>query len=535
MVTGYWKSPAYVYRNLDTATGTIIENAKLTYSDGGPFDGNYFGNSASISGNIALIALGRGGVLVYRDLDTVSNTVTENATLLPYSTDDPGGFGKSVSISGNIGLVGDPDRVARGHGWVFVFGNLDTVTGTITSADVVINPSDDEVEAFGWCVSLDGDRFVIGGTGTSAYTGSIASLTTLDRGGASEIISNISFASRNAWVIGRTTDGNTVTLSEGDEAAISNSDAQVYIGQLAGSDNNLLVIKGSLRAYTVYIGSISGNTGNTLQLEDTADLPNGWSDTWDSGPFGLGAFRIAPGNSLRIKGDYSNITSLMGYLESCEIQVWKNGQWQKITSANHASNITLVYSGGYTVVQSNSFTPTPTPTPPPGPTPEPTASPSATPTANPTATPGDENIQVAMYYYEQSQQAFDYFAGTGDMGAAYYYAYSNAASALYYQNVATDYEAAIIGYYVNTGYSLLYYYMIQGYTNYGLYLYNANLASASYILGYLSNYHTFSGRSIYYYYVDSDPAAAVAYYTQEMTLASTYQLLGYYSGELAVY
>lgn len=186
-----------------------------------------------------------------------------------------------------------------------------------------------------------------------------------------------------------------------------------------------------------------------------------------------------------------------------------NNAWQTVTRENYASHIALTQTGGYTVIR-----------------PEGPAA---------VTTQEDGSLQVAAYYYEQSRIAFDYYAAQGNMSVAYYYAYMNAASALYYQNAATDYEAAIIGYYVNTGYGLLYYYMIQGYTNYGLYLYNANLAFGAYTLGYYANFHTFSGLSQYYYYLDADPAAALAYYTQEMTLAAYYRQFGYYSDELAQY
>lgn len=121
------------------------------------------------------------------------------------------------------------------------------------------------------------------------------------------------------------------------------------------------------------------------------------------------------------------------------------------------------------------------------------------------------------------------------MGSAYYFSYANAASANYYQYVSTDYSAAIIGYYANMGYACLYYYMSQGYTNYGFSLYYSNLASAAYTLGWLANYHTYNGLALYYGLADSAPELAMSYLSSELYLAQYYQSYGYYSDLFAGY
>ncbi len=98
-----------------------------------------------------------------------------------------------------------------------------------------------------------------------AYSGSVNSVTTLDAGSTSRTISGISFVSQNDWIIGQTTDSNQVTLSAGDTVNVSASGKGVYIGKNAGSDNNTLIISGTLTATQINVGT-AGNTGNVLQI-----------------------------------------------------------------------------------------------------------------------------------------------------------------------------------------------------------------------------------------------------------------------------
>jgi uncharacterized Zn-binding protein involved in type VI secretion len=55
-----------------------------------------------------------------------------------------------------------------------------------------------------------------------------------------------------------------VTLSSGDTADVTAAGKAVFIGKNAGSDNNKLVIKGSLTARQIIVGA-AGNTGNVLE------------------------------------------------------------------------------------------------------------------------------------------------------------------------------------------------------------------------------------------------------------------------------
>ncbi len=265
---------AYLFRGLDTATGTITENAKLTASDGETND--RFGYSVSLSGNAALVGADgdddkgsyAGAAYLFRNLDTASGTITQDVKLT--ASDATGGeaFGYAVSLSGNTALIGAhfDDGKASYSGSAYIFHNLDTASGTATESLRVV-ASDGIYDArLGYSVSLDGDQFVIGAKSLNkSYTGSVSSMSVLDAGNASRLINGLSFESREDWIIGQNTSHNTVTLSAGDTAEVTATGKAVFIGQNAGSDHNELAINGSLTANSVQVGA-AGNEGNTLLL-----------------------------------------------------------------------------------------------------------------------------------------------------------------------------------------------------------------------------------------------------------------------------
>lgn len=187
-------------------------------------------------------------------------------------------FGYSLALSGTTALAGarlDDDKGSN-SGSAYVFRNLDTASGTVTQ-DVKLTASDGaRNHFFGGSVAIDGDNFAIGaffsanGGKGKAYTGSVSSVTTLDEGNASRTIDGISFVSQTDWVVGQTTSGNQVTLTSGDFANVTAAGKAVYVGQNAGSNNNTLVVAGSLTANEIHIGAL-GNIGNSLLLAGTGD------------------------------------------------------------------------------------------------------------------------------------------------------------------------------------------------------------------------------------------------------------------------
>ena len=341
---------AYVFRNLDTVAGTITQNVKLIASNGTADDG--FGFAVSLSGSMSLIGAplisNMSVAYVFRNLDTATGTVTENVKLSPI-----GGsirFGDSVSLSGSVGLVGTyHENVSSNSGAAYIFLGLDTATGTVNENVKLIASDGAASDEFGGSVSLDGDYFLIGDQYSAglapnsgkAYSGSISSVTVLDAGNTSRMIDGISFKSMDDWIVGGMTDSNQVTLTAGDSATIINTGKAVYIGKSADSDTNRLVIAGNLTANDLYIGSNAGNTGNTLQLEETAI-------------FDLASFRLAAGNILSIEGDYSTPASLVAYLGTTKLEVWDTGLglWTAVTTENAPNFITQSFSAGYTTIVS---------------------------------------------------------------------------------------------------------------------------------------------------------------------------------------
>lgn len=277
---------AYVFRGLDTATGTITQDVRLTASDGEADD--FLGYSVGLSGSLGLAgAYGdniganadQGSAYLFRNLDTATGNISENSKLTASDGAASDFFGASVAVSGTTGLVGAyGDDSSRGSAYLFL--GLESATGTITESVKITAQDRVAGDLFGRAVSLDGDLFLVGAPGADlsktgddgkAYSGSVSSMTTLDAGSASRTISGVNFVTRNDWIIGQTTDSSSVTLSSSHTAVVTNAGKAVYIGKEAGSDGNTLVMAGSLTATTIHVGA-AGNSNNTLQLGTTGNF-----------------------------------------------------------------------------------------------------------------------------------------------------------------------------------------------------------------------------------------------------------------------
>ena len=150
---------AYIFRNLDTATGTVNESAKLLISDGAAWA--FFGEAVSLSGNTGLIGSFSESAYIFRDLDTATGTVNESVKLLASDSEAFDTFGESLSLSGNTGLIGARgDSLASGS--AYIFRDLNTATGTVNESVKLLASDGAEGDRFGVSVSLDGDRFTVG-------------------------------------------------------------------------------------------------------------------------------------------------------------------------------------------------------------------------------------------------------------------------------------------------------------------------------------------------------------------------------------
>jgi hypothetical protein len=352
---------AYVFRGLDTATGTINESVKLTASDAAA--GDLLGRSVSLSGNTGLVGaysdddngFRSGSAYVFRELDTATGTVTESAKLTASDGAAVDYFGRAVSLSGNTGLVGarNDDDNGSDSGSAYLFDRLDTATGTVnesvklTASDGVAN------DRFGWSVNLDGDRFMIGaiyGDGTTsgsgkAYTGTVSSMTMLDTGDAAAAIFGISFDSRTDWIVGDTTSRNQVMLAQGNSGKVLELGAGIFIGANAGSNENSLTIAGNLEAGEVTVGA-DGNFGNTFILDATAS-------------HAIGDITLFENNSLLLEGDFTSFSLLNEQLNLTNLFVSINGDVKLFTETSFEKLLLTNFDSvsGYTT-----FTAIPEPT-----------------------------------------------------------------------------------------------------------------------------------------------------------------------------
>ncbi|MEM9481244.1 MAG: FG-GAP repeat protein, partial [Verrucomicrobiota bacterium] len=324
---------AYLFRGLESASGTITETAKLVASDGESHDG--FGQSLSIDGNTAVVGVSRpegGSTYLFRNLDIASGVVSETAKLRPANTVGVLNFGNSVAVSDGVGMVG-----ARSN--VYFYSNIESASGVIVET-VMINASDNGA-GFGIAVSLDNDRFLVGASvaegfefmSGKAYTGTVSSITTLDEGNASRIIDGISFESRTDWIVGEKTDGNMVELMAGDVAEVLAAGAAVYIGKMAGSDNNMLLINGSLTANEAKVGSGDGNNGNTLAFGTAATID-------------MDRITLALDNSLAFEGELTSFEDLEGLLGETDLFVWLDTNEQQVTAGTFGQLLLPHFNAG---------------------------------------------------------------------------------------------------------------------------------------------------------------------------------------------
>lgn len=344
---------AYVYRDIHALTGTQTESLKLRPSD--LAENDFFGHAVSISGTTAVVSspadnargvATSGSAYLFRNLDSGTGTRNESAKLVASDGQTNDRLGDSVSLSGNNVLIGAAWHDIGGksnQGAAYLFTGLDSAAVTITETAKVYASAGSASNEFGNSVSLAGDLFIIGeklgdttDTNTGkAYAGTVSSITTLDVGNATRLISGISFESRADWIIGRNTDYNNVKLTVGDTATLTDSSKVIAIGQNAGSDFNSLTVDGTINATTIMIGA-QGNSGNMLQFSGSAT-------------FTADLIIIAAGNMLSIEGDLTGDGALEAYLDGTVLEARDAaGDLTLITTDNQAEHLTSTYSAGYT-------------------------------------------------------------------------------------------------------------------------------------------------------------------------------------------
>ncbi|MFH1782812.1 MAG: FG-GAP-like repeat-containing protein, partial [Candidatus Omnitrophota bacterium] len=145
---------AYIFRFNGTEW---VEEQKLLASNEG--ESNYFGNSVSIAGNVAIAGSGPKNTVYVFEYN--GSTWVEKQKLMPSDVAEHDYFGRHISISKDrmlIGALNDDDKGnASGSAYIFKYN------GTEWAEDAKLVPSDgDEMDFFGGAVCISGNRAIIG-------------------------------------------------------------------------------------------------------------------------------------------------------------------------------------------------------------------------------------------------------------------------------------------------------------------------------------------------------------------------------------
>lgn len=167
---------AYIIEK-DESTGFALRVTFITASDGE--EGDRFGSSVSISGNIAIVGAprdddngSRSGSAYIFERDESTGDWNETAKLLASDGADDDLFGSSVSISGNIAIVGaygddteegtNSTNTATGAAYVF---EKDETTGYWTETAKLAASDRSDNDFFGFSVSISGNIAIVGAYG----------------------------------------------------------------------------------------------------------------------------------------------------------------------------------------------------------------------------------------------------------------------------------------------------------------------------------------------------------------------------------
>src|SRR3989344_3864092 len=170
---------AYLF---DATTGALLQ----TFNNPTSVSGDKFGSSVSISGDKMVIGV------IGDTSPAYLYDATTGALLQTFNNPTPGineSFGHSVSISGDKVLIGayDDDTGATNTGSAYLF---DATTGALLQTFNNPTPAPDDI--FGWSVSISGDKALIGARqdGTAVYDAGSAYLYDVTTGNLLQTFNN---------------------------------------------------------------------------------------------------------------------------------------------------------------------------------------------------------------------------------------------------------------------------------------------------------------------------------------------------------
>ncbi|OJV12056.1 MAG: hypothetical protein BGO12_17170 [Verrucomicrobia bacterium 61-8] len=394
---------AYVFRDLDTLSGTVTEAAKLAASDGVDFSS--FGSASGLSGTMAVVgAASQGAAYVFRGLDTATGTVTENAKLVASDGGANSFFGSSVGLSGSLAVVGAYGNAPGGNsqqGAAYLFRGLDTAAGTVNESAKLTASDGAAGDRFGTATSVAGTRALVAAAraavGVNAQQGAVYLFTGLDtvegsvtetarltasdgvasmRFGDSVAISgSVGLVGSTAAVIGTTTgqgaaylyrnlDAASGAVTENVKIYASSGSTNMKFGASVALDGDQFVIgatgasspEGATFVGAAFTGSVSSMTtldaGNTQRtIEDISFITR---DDWTIGGTTSGnivalsagdAAQVVDGRSLYIgksAGSNNNALALSGSLTAEEVNIG--------SVAGNAGNALVLNSGSLLTV-----------------------------------------------------------------------------------------------------------------------------------------------------------------------------------------
>jgi hypothetical protein len=269
--SGDHSGSAYVFRYNGVSW---VEEAKLLASDGAASDD--FGSSLSISGDVALIGawkdddLGNrsGSAYIYR-YDVVS--WMEEAKLLASDGAAEEWFGRSVSVSGDVALIGvyKDDDLGYASGSAYVFRNKGVSWIEETK---FLAPDGEANDNFGRSVSVSGDVVLIGADMDDDMGNQSGSAWVFRYNGMSWVEEAKLLASD-----GETEDNFGFSVSVFDDVALVGANRGEGLGSNCGSAYVLDLSGGSIDLTLSRTGPVTIPRGSTLffrtQIENKAENP----------------------------------------------------------------------------------------------------------------------------------------------------------------------------------------------------------------------------------------------------------------------
>ncbi len=331
---------------------TINETAKLLPADGATSD--YFGQDVAIEGTTAVIAspgdddLGGNSGSVYL-FDTA--TETQTVKLLPLDGDVSDSFGCSVAISGTTVLVGafSDDDLGERSGSAYLF---DATTGAQIAK--LLAADGDTYDMFGFSVALKGNTAVIGAPGDACGMLSCGSVYLFDTTTGSQIGKLVAAdASANAtfgWSV--STDGKKVLIGAPGDNAPALDSGSAYLFDLP-SQTELFKLVPTNGAYADMFGTSVAIDGATALIgapyNDDLGGQCGAAYAFDTGTGAQTSKLLSPDGATAIWFGYSvsvaGSTALIGAPAAIDNGAW-SGSAQLIDLTTGALITKLLPSDG---------------------------------------------------------------------------------------------------------------------------------------------------------------------------------------------